>query len=151
MILQIGTYTDEATGEVKPRALIFGRTIKDAEFKTVGQRGTSMLKMSVSPGRGEPLLSIKMWGYDAVDYADTKKGQTILVDAYEDAREYNGKTYVDYIPLNVIALSKPETRSARGRRASRVEPEEPQTDDGFTDITNQDALPWEDNGEGGIF
>lgn len=150
MILQIGTYTDEATGEVKPRALIFGRTIKDAEFKTVGQRGTSMLKMSVSPGRGEPLLSIKMWGYDAVDFAETKKGTTVLLDAYEDAREYNGKTYVDYIPLNVLAMNERETRSARGRRAARVEPENP-AGDGFTDIVNKDDLPWEDNGEGGIF
>jgi hypothetical protein len=147
MILPIGTYKDEQTGEVKNRVLIFGRTIKDAEFKTVGQRGTSMLKMSMSPGRGENLVNVKMWGYDAVDYADTKKGTTFLLDAFEDAREYNGKTYIDYIPLNVLAMGERETRSARGRRAAKVEPQEPATDDGFTDIVNKDDLPWEQGGE----
>lgn len=142
MILRTGTYTDEQTGEVKNRALIFGRTIKDAEFKTVGQRGTSMLTFSVNTGRGEPLVGIKMWGYDAVDYADIKKGMTVLIDAYENSREYNGKTYTDWVSLNVIALNKKESRSERGRRASKVVPQEPATEDGFTDIASND-LPWE--------
>lgn len=141
MILRTGTYTFEDTGEVKNRALIFGRLIKDAELKNVGSRGTSLLQLRVSPGRGEDIINVKMWGYDAVDYADTKKGASILVDAYEDARDYNGKTYTDWVALNTIAVSEQKaTRTGRGSRA-KVEPANP-VDEGFTDIASND-LPWE--------
>lgn len=139
MILSIGTYTIEDSGEIKNRVLIIGRLIKDGKLQTVGSKGTSMLTFGVSPGRGEKLVNIKMWGYDAIDYADIKKGTTIIADTYEDSREYGGKTYVDYIPLNIIAASeKPKQRQTRN---SRVEPENPV--DGFTDLNlNADDLPF---------
>ena len=140
MILPTGTYTFEDTGEVKNRALIFGRLIKDAELKNVGSRGTSLLQLRVSPGRGEDIINVKMWGYDAVDFANTKKGATILVDAYEDTRDYNGKTYTDWVSLNTLAVSEQKSSKTGRSPRAKVEPENPV--DSFTDIASDD-LPWE--------
>ena len=144
MILRTGTYTFEDTGEVKNRALIFGRTIKDAELKSVGSRGTSLLNLRVVSERGGDIMAVKMWGYDAIDYADIKKGATVLIDAYEDTRDWQGKTYTDWVVINVIAVSERTAKSTgKGTRAS-VKPENPANtvDDGFTDLVSND-LPWE--------
>lgn len=141
MKLHIGTYTDTVSGEIKDRYLIFGRVVKDAEFKTVGAKGISMLSFPLSPGREEDLVKIKMWGYDAMDYNGLRKGTVMLIDAYEDSREYMGKTYRDYIPLNVIDMSeKPKHTEKRTRTPKEVEPEDP--DAGFTDIVNREDLPF---------
>lgn len=139
MIIPLGTYTIEDSGEVKNRVLVLGRLIKDGKFQTVGSKATPMLTFGVSPGRGEKLINVKMWSYDAVDYAEIKKGTTIIIDAYEDVREYGGNTYVDYIPLNIVAASeKPKQKQTR---KSKVEPENPI--DGFTDLAlNPEDLPF---------
>lgn len=138
MILRIGDYMDEVSGEIKPRCLVFGRAIKDGNFKTVGAKGISMLTFGMSPGRGENLVNIKMWGFDAVDYADIKKGTTILADTYEDKREYGGKTYTDYVVLNVIAIADKPMKARNSKR--NVEPEDPTAV--FQDITNVEELPF---------
>lgn len=139
MKLNIGQYIDKDTGEQYDRYLIMGRSIKDAEMKTVGARGTSMLSFPLSPGRNEELLNIKMWGYDALDYNGLRKGTTLLIDAYEQSREYQGKVYRDYIPLNVIDVSE-KPRQTRPRTSKTVAPEDPLA--GFTDIQNPEDLPF---------
>lgn len=137
MKIKIGTYTDERTGEVKDRYLIFGKVMK-SKFGTVGAKGTSKLDISLSPGMGEDLCRIAMWGYDALAYNGIQKFSTMLVEAYEDAREWQGKTYVDYIPLNVIEVSERRGKSAQ-QKSREVEPQDPMA--GFTDI-NSDDLPF---------
>ena len=141
MKLNIGKYIDETTGEAYDRYLLMGRVVKDAEFKTVGAKGTSMLTFPISTGRGEDLLRIKMWGYDALDFNGTKKGTTMLIDAYEQSREYMGKTYVDYVPINAIDMTEKKSRGqARTRTPKEVVPENPM--DMFTDIQNPEDLPF---------
>ena len=137
MILDIGFYIEKDTGNAYPRKLILGRAIRNAEIKTVGARGTSLLSIGVSPGKDEDILNVKMWGYDAEEYADLKKGTVLLLDAKEESREYNGKTYTDYVPLNVLCIGavKPE----RKRRSQTIEPGNPL--DGFTDVNHED-LPF---------
>lgn len=141
MKLKIGTWIDKANGGVvHDRYLIMGRVIKDAEMRTVGAKGISMLSFALSPGRDEDLVRIKMWGYDALDYNGLRKGTVMLLDCYEDSREYQGKTYTDYIPLNVIDVAdKPRQPGARSRTPKEVVPEDPMQ--GFTDI-NSDDLPF---------
>lgn len=139
MKLHIGQYIDKDTGEQYDRYLIMGRSIKDAEMKTVGARGTSMLSFPLSPGRNEELLNIKMWGYDALDYNGLRKGTTLILDAYEQSREYNGKVYRDYVPLNVIDMAE-KPRQTRPRTPKTVVPEDPLA--GFTDIQNPEDLPF---------
>ena len=143
MIINIGNYVDPNTSEVKERKLIFGRLIKDGEMKTVGAKGRQMLTLTCSPGRDEPLVSIKLWGYDAADNDGIKKGTMILADAVKEEREYMGKTYTDYVPINFSALGdeKPAQKRARmPRNTNEVVPENPNA--GFTDIASSD-LPWE--------
>jgi hypothetical protein len=143
MKLKIGQWVDKANGGVvHDRYLVMGRVIKDAEMRTVGAKGTSMLSFSLSPGREEDLVRIKMWGYDALDYNGLRKGTMMLLDCYEDSREYQGKTYTDYIPLNVMDVSeKPGRGAGTGKRAQKeVEPQDPMA--GFVDFTNHDDLPF---------
>jgi hypothetical protein len=137
MKIKIGTWTDERTGEVKDRYLLFGKVMK-SKFGTVGAKGTSKLDIFLSPGMGEQLERIAMWGYDALAYNGIQKFATMLVEAYEDAREWQGKTYVDYIALNVIDVSEKRGKAAP-KKANEVEPQDPM--EGFTDI-NSDDLPF---------
>lgn len=139
MILKTGTWKDDNTGEIRDRYLIIGRVMK-TEMKTVGQRNTSMLSVALSPGRGEDLITVKLWGYDAQDYNGLQKFSTIMIDAYEESREYNERTYTDYIPLNIIACDPPRAAApARRKRSDPVQPQDPMA--GFTDI-NTDDLPF---------
>ena len=134
MKLKIGTWMDDRTGEVKDRYLIFGKVMKDAEMRTVGAKGSQKLSLAISPGMGEDLETVTMWGYDAAAYNGTKKFTTMLIEAYENRREYMGKTYTDYIPLNVIDVSERRGKEPPRKRASKeVEPEDPYA--GFTDIS----------------
>lgn len=136
MIQKIGTYTDPNTGETKDLYNIFGRAIKDAELKQVGSKGTSMLTISVSVGREMPLVTIKMWSYDADEWSDVAKGATILAEATENVRTYNGKEYKDYTPLFFMAQT--HKASARKKPTKNLEPED--VFEGFTDI--QGDLPF---------
>ena len=144
MKLKIGTWIDKTadSGEMHDRYLIFGRAIKDAEFKPVGAKGTSLLTIVLSPGKEEDLVRVKLWGYDAMAYNGLKKGTMLLLDAYEDKRDWEGKTYTDYIPLNVMDVSeKPGRGSGTGKRTQKeVEPQDPMA--GFVDFTNHDDLPF---------
>lgn len=140
MKIKIGTWTDDRTGEVKDRYLIFGKVMK-TDFRTVGAKGVSKLNLSISPGIGEPLENVTLWGYDALAYNGIQKFTTMLIEAYEDVREYMGKTYTDYVPFNIIDVAeKPRVKGERKKRETReVEPEDPYA--GFTDISGED-LPF---------
>ena len=130
MILKIGNYVDQQTGDIRDRYLVIGHTIKDAEVRTVGAKGTSMLSFGLSPGKDEPLINMKLWGYDAIAYDGLRRGTTIIADCYCESREYNGKTYTDYIPLNFLAVDQPKQTGTK--RAKTVKPEDP--NEGFVDI-----------------
>lgn len=142
MKIKIGTWTDDRTGEVKDRYLIFGKVMK-TDFRTVGAKGVSKLSLAISPGIGEPLENVTFWGYDALAYNGIQKFTTMLIEAYENVREYNGREYVDYNILNVIDVAdKPRpsaTAKPRAASAREVPPEDPYA--GFTDI-NSDDLPF---------
>ena len=142
MILPLGLYKDPDTGETRERYLIYGRTVKDAQMKKVGSRGTSLLAFGVSPGRDEELVNVKLWGYDADENDGLKKGSTILADCLLEEREYNGRTYRDYTArvFAVLGADTPvKTTNAKRSKSETVEPENPY--DGFTDI-NSDDLPF---------
>ena len=140
MIQNIGLYTDEVTGETQERFLIFGHLIKDGAMKAVGAKGTSMLSLSVSPGRGDELVNIKLWGYDAVAYDGLKRGSTVLADCILEQREYMGKTYKDYKAINFAVLGGNAQAGTHVKRAKKdpVEPEDPMA--GFEDY--QGSLPF---------
>ena len=137
MIQKIGQYTDPTTSETKDLYSIFGKAIKDAEWKQVGQRKTSMLTITVSVGREMPLVSIKMWSYDADKWADVTKGATIFAEAVENVRMYNGKEYRDYTPLFFMAQSHDNTQEKKSP-PKKFEAED--VFEGFTDI--QGDLPF---------
>ena len=144
MILPLGLHKDPDTGEAHERYLIYGRTVKDAQMKKVGSKGTSLLAFGVSPGRDEELVNVKLWGYDADENDGLKKGSTILADCLLEQREYNGRTYKDYTArmFAVLGADAPVTVKSTGTKSSKsetVEPENPY--DGFTDI-NSDDLPF---------
>ena len=142
MKIKIGTWTNDKTGEVKDRYLLFGRVMK-SDFRTVGAKGVSKLRLSISPGAGEPLEFVTFWGYDALAYNGIPKFSTMLLEVYEDVHDYNGQTYTDYFPLNVIDVAEKPRQAAtakpRAASAREVPPEDPYA--GFTDI-NGDDLPF---------
>lgn len=142
MIVDTGLWVDKQTGETYPRKLIMGKVVRDAELRQVGQNNTSLLKLGVSLGYKEDIVNVKMWGYDAEDNAYIKKNMTVIIDAREETREYNGKTYTDYVAINTMcdgvvsgANAEPKKRSSK-----KVEPQDPNA--GFTDITNPEDLPF---------
>lgn len=137
MIQKIGQYVDQTTGETKDLYIIFGRAIKDAEYKLVGAKKTPMLTISVSVGREMPLATIKMWSYDADEWSDLTKGATILAEAVENVRQYNGKEYKDYTPQFFMAQSHEHTQKKK-TPTKKLEAED--VFEGFTDI--QGDLPF---------
>lgn len=143
MVLPIGKWLDETAGEYKDRFLIYGNVVKDAEYKQVGSKQTPMLTLCVSPGREESLINIKLWSYNADKYRNVKKGRTIIADAIAETREYQGKTYTDYVPLVVMfdGGSFGEPTPQKRTPKSKVEPESQATDDGFFNIPSGD-LPF---------
>lgn len=141
MILPIGMHQDPETGELHERVLVFGRTIMDAQMKTVGAKGTAMLSLRVSPGRDEEIVGIKLWGYDAQDHDGLPKGTMVLADCLKECREYMGKTYTDYVPRNFAVLGHDTPAKKRSRKSTTdVPPEDPYA--GFTDIQNREELPF---------
>jgi len=142
MILDIGLWVDKQTGETYPRKLILGRVVRDGELKQVGSKGTSLFTFGVSPGREEDILNIKLWSYDADANADISKGEVLLIEAREESREYNGREYRDYVPLNLMRVGTcvPVQAAPKKRSSKKVEPQDP--NDGFTDIINPENLPF---------
>lgn len=136
MKLKIGQYIDEETGNVYDRYLIMGRTIKDAQMQGVGSKNISMLTITVSVSKYEPLVNLKLWGWDAAAYNGIRGKTIVIADAIEKSREYNGKTYLNYEPLFLMA--EPE-RVGSNKRSKTVKPEDP---DGFVEIENPIGLPF---------
>ena len=145
MILPIGKWYDPTNDAYYDRFLIFGYTVKDAVYKTVGSKQTPMLTLTISTGREEELINIKMWSYNADKYRSLKKGRTIICDAYADTREYQGKTYTDYMPLVFTtdggSVGEPAPQK-RTRKSNTVEPQSQADEEGFFDIQNTDDLPF---------
>lgn len=102
MKMSLGQYTEQYTGVIKDRYLIFGFVVKNAEFGSVGKKAMPRLTFAVSVGRNEDLCNMTMWGDLAVKYRDIRKGDNVIVDALEQQKEYNGKVYVSYLPMNII-------------------------------------------------
>lgn len=145
MILPIGKWLDETTGEYKDRFLVLGMVMKDADYRTVGAKQTPMLTLIVSPGRGEDLVNIKMWSYEADKHRGVKKFRTVFADVYAETREYQGKTYTNYTPLTIMfdgaAFGEPAPQK-RTRKSNTVEPQSQADEEGFFDIQNKDDLPF---------
>lgn len=138
MKLYLGQHVDQRTGVVKERYLILGRAIKNSELTSVGDNATPILRFTISPGRGEDLANVTAWADDATRWSPINKGDSVLADVLEQPREYNGKVYMSYTPLNLMVWHVQEAARRPAPKKNKREPAPPSfgdlSDTAFTDI-----------------
>lgn len=88
-----------------------GRVIKDAEYKTVGDKQTPLTKFSISyeyHQDGSGLMSVDCWRELAAAARNIKKGDRVIVAGVLSSNDYNGKTYwsiaADAVAKSITAI-----------------------------------------------
>lgn len=80
--------------------LVCGNAVKDAEFKTVGQKNSRLCKIGLMVGQRPDttkiFVNVVAWHDLAACLALARKGDSVVVwGRLTEPREYNGKTYQD--------------------------------------------------------
>ena len=102
-------------------ALISGNLTRDAGFKKVGDKGTSLCKFSVASNekQGEKEITefhnVTVWGYHADACAGLLKGDSVFVEGRIQTRSYEKdgvKKYATDIVANAVykALTTPKSK-----------------------------------------
>lgn len=143
MKLYMGQFIEQKTGVVKERYLIFGRVIDDAKFDSVGKEASPRLRFAISPGRYEDLCNVCAWKSEAVKYRNIRKGDIVLVDALEQKGHSGEKTYLNYIPMNMMVhYFGGEDSASMPAMPTPMQPPnyEPFGEDGFVDIDEKEVF-----------
>ena len=103
-------------------ALISGNLTRDAEFKKVGEKNTSLCKFSVASNdkQGDREITefhnVTVWGYHADACAGLQKGDSVFVEGRIQTRSYEKdgiKKYATDIVANAVykALTMPKSKT----------------------------------------
>ena len=82
--------------------LVSGRATRDGELRMVGaDKNKPLCKIGVAAGKNQDTTTIfaDVVGWDALAYelATVRKGDAVFAVCRANSREYNGKTYTDYV------------------------------------------------------
>lgn len=110
-----------AQAKIGELVIVSGNATKDAEYKTVGEKQTSVCSFSLAVGKTKDgstaFANCKAWHSLAKLASHISKGDAVCVIGKLESREYNGKTYTDLVAdwLN-IAWAAQTTAADQGQK-----------------------------------
>ena len=110
-----------AQAKIGELVIVAGNATRDAEYKTVGDKGTSVCSFSLAVGKDKDgktkFANCKAWHSLAKLASHISKGDAVCVIGALETREYNGKTYTNLVAdwLN-IAWASQNTAADQGQK-----------------------------------